>query len=67
MGAQWKHRIRQASGAAKGKVFSKLAKEIVVAAKAGGADPTMNAKLRALVESADSQHPSLDLKQIVTG
>lgn len=52
MGAQWKHRIRQASGAAKGKVFSKLAKEIVVAAKAGGADPSMNAKLRALVESA---------------
>ncbi len=52
MGAQWKHRIRQASGAAKGRVFSKLAKEIVVAAKAGGADPTMNAKLRALVEAA---------------
>jgi YebC/PmpR family DNA-binding regulatory protein len=52
MGAQWKHRIRQASGAAKGRVFSKLAKEIVVAAKAGGADPAMNAKLRALVESA---------------
>lgn len=52
MGAQWKHRIRQVSGAAKGKVFSKLAKEIVVAAKAGGGDPTMNAKLRALVEAA---------------
>src|SRR5690606_22927278 len=31
---------------------SKLAKEIVVAAKAGGADPAMNAKLRALVEAA---------------
>jgi YebC/PmpR family DNA-binding regulatory protein len=52
MGAQWKHRIRQASGAAKGRVFSKLAKEIVVAAKSGGADPAMNAKLRALVEAA---------------
>jgi len=52
MGAQWKHRIRLSSGAAKGKVFSKLAKEIVVAAKAGGPDPTMNAKLRALVEAA---------------
>jgi YebC/PmpR family DNA-binding regulatory protein len=52
MGAQWKHRIRQASGAAKGKVFSKLAKEIVVAAKAGGADPAMNSKLRTLVEAA---------------
>lgn len=52
MGAQWKHRIRQASGAAKGRVFSKLAKEIVIAAKAGGADPTANAKLRALIEAA---------------
>jgi len=52
MGAQWKHRIRQASGAAKGRVFSKLAKEIVACAKAGGADPSGNAKLRALIEAA---------------
>jgi YebC/PmpR family DNA-binding regulatory protein len=52
VGAQWKHRIRQASGAAKGRVFSKLAKEIVACAKAGGADPAANAKLRALVDAA---------------
>ena len=52
MGAQWKHRIRQASGAAKGRVFSKLAKELVACAKAGGADPASNAKLRALIEAA---------------
>jgi YebC/PmpR family DNA-binding regulatory protein len=51
MGAQWKHAIRQASGAAKGKVFSKLAKELIIAAKSG-ADPAMNARLRAAVESA---------------
>jgi YebC/PmpR family DNA-binding regulatory protein len=51
MGAQWKHRIRQASGAAKGKVFSKLAKEIVLAARAG-ADPAMNARLRTAIEAA---------------
>jgi YebC/PmpR family DNA-binding regulatory protein len=51
MGAQWKHAGRQASAAAKGKVFSKLAKEIMIAAR-GGADPAMNARLRALVESA---------------
>src|SRR3954471_10950256 len=51
MGAQWKHAGRQASAAAKGRVFSKLAKEIMVAAKAG-ADPAMNAHLRALVETA---------------
>src|SRR4051812_23752807 len=51
MGAQWKHAGRQASATAKGKVFSKLAKEISIAAR-GGADPNMNARLRALVESA---------------
>ena len=51
MGAQWKHAGRQASATAKGKVFSKLAKEIMIAAR-GGADPSMNARLRALVESA---------------
>lgn len=51
MGAQWKHAGRQASAAAKGRVFSKLAKEIMIAAR-GGADPTLNARLRAAVESA---------------
>jgi YebC/PmpR family DNA-binding regulatory protein len=51
MGAQWKVRGKVASATAKGKVFSKLAKEIAVAAKSG-ADPAMNAKLRALVEAA---------------
>jgi YebC/PmpR family DNA-binding regulatory protein len=51
MGAQWKHAGRQASAAAKGKVFSKLAKEIMIAAR-GGPDPNMNARLRAAVESA---------------
>lgn len=51
MGAQWKHAGRQASAAAKGKIFTKLAKEIIVAARAG-ADPAMNARLRAAVETA---------------
>ncbi len=51
MGAQWKTAGKIASASAKGKVFSKLAKEIAVAAK-GGADPGMNAKLRALIEAA---------------
>jgi YebC/PmpR family DNA-binding regulatory protein len=52
MGAQWKHAGRQASATAKGRVFSKLAKEIAIAARAGGADPGGNAHLRALIESA---------------
>src|SRR3954471_7902008 len=51
MGAQWKHAGRQASATAKGRVFSKLAKEIAIAAKAG-ADLGSNSRLRALVESA---------------
>jgi YebC/PmpR family DNA-binding regulatory protein len=51
MGAQWKHAGRLASAQAKGKVFSRLAKEIVVAAKAG-ADPAMNARLRIAVDAA---------------
>jgi YebC/PmpR family DNA-binding regulatory protein len=54
MGAQWKHAVRQASAAAKGRVFTKLAKEIMVAAKAGP-DPSMNARLRAAVEAAKKQ------------
>jgi YebC/PmpR family DNA-binding regulatory protein len=54
MGAQWKHAVRQASAAAKGKVFTKLAKEIIIAARAG-ADPGMNARLRAAVEAAKKQ------------
>jgi len=54
MGAQWKHSIRQAAGQAKGRAFTKLAKEIMIAAKAG-ADPTMNARLRAAVEAAKKQ------------
>src|ERR1043165_2536176 len=51
MGAQWKHAGRQASATAKGRVFSKLAKEIALAAKAG-ADPAGNARLRAAIEAA---------------
>lgn len=51
MGAQWKTAIKVANGAAKGRIFSKLAKEIMIAAR-GGPDPAMNARLRAAVESA---------------
>ena len=40
MGAQWKQKGREASALKRGQVFGKLAKEIVVAAKAGGVTPT---------------------------
>jgi YebC/PmpR family DNA-binding regulatory protein len=51
MGAQWKQKHREASANAKGRVFTKLAKEIMVAARSG-ADPAMNPRLRMAVEAA---------------
>jgi YebC/PmpR family DNA-binding regulatory protein len=54
MGAQWKTAIKVANSAARGKVFSKLTKEIIMAARSG-ADPAMNARLRAAVETAKKQ------------
>ncbi len=51
MGAQWKHKGRTENAAAKGRIFTKLAKEIIIAAKAG-ADPDMNPRLRLAVDAA---------------
>ena len=54
MGAQWKTKQKVTAAAARGKIFSKLTKDIIMAAK-GGADPGMNARLRAAVEAAKKQ------------
>jgi YebC/PmpR family DNA-binding regulatory protein len=54
MGAQWKQKGREQSADAKGRLFSKLAKEIIVAAK-NGPDPATNARLRMAVEAAKKQ------------
>lgn len=51
MGAQWKAKHKQDAAAAKGRIFTKLAKEIMVAAR-NGADPDMNSKLRVAMEAA---------------
>jgi len=51
MGAQWKQKWRLEAADAKGRVFTKLAKEIMIAARAG-ADIEMNARLRMAVEAA---------------
>jgi len=51
MGAQWKQKGREAAANAKGRVFSKIAKEIIIAARSG-ADPANNAKLRMVLEAA---------------
>jgi len=51
MGAQWKAKGREAAASAQGRIFTKLAKEIMVAAR-NGADPSMNPRLRLAVEQA---------------
>lgn len=51
MGAQWKAKGRAAGADAKGRLFTKLSKEIMIAAR-GGADPATNPRLRMAVEAA---------------
>ena len=51
MGAQWKQKHRETSANAKGRIFTKLSKEIMVAAR-NGADPSMNPRLRMAVDAA---------------
>lgn len=52
MGKSWKNAGKSANAAKKGAIFTKLAREIQVAAKMGGADPSMNARLRMAVDAA---------------
>jgi YebC/PmpR family DNA-binding regulatory protein len=52
MGAQWKQAGREANAQKRGQVVVKLVREIMVAAKQGGADPDLNARLAAAVEKA---------------
>ncbi len=51
MGAQWKAKHKEIAANAKGRIFGKLSKEIMVAARVG-ADPSMNPRLRLVVEQA---------------
>lgn len=51
MGAQWKAKHKDLASNAKGRIFGKLAKEIMIAAR-NGADPNQNARLRLVVEQA---------------
>ncbi len=49
-------RLKGALDAKRGKVFSRLAKEIAVAAKLGGSDPGANIRLRTAILSARTQN-----------
>ena len=57
--ANIKHKKARAD-AKKGKIFSKIAKEIMVAARAGGGDPAANITLRAILDKARSYNMPAD-------
>lgn len=51
MGAQWKAKHKDLAANAKGRLFGKLVKDIVIAAR-HGADPASNARLRLVMDQA---------------
>jgi YebC/PmpR family DNA-binding regulatory protein len=57
--ANTKHRKARAD-AKRGKIFSKLAKELMVAARLGGGDPDANGTLRMLIQKAKSYNMPAD-------
>jgi YebC/PmpR family DNA-binding regulatory protein len=57
--ANIKHK-KAASDAAKGRVFSKIAEEIMVASRLGGGDPSANITLRSLVQKARAANMPMD-------
>lgn len=61
MGRQWLHAKRAVAGLKKGQVTGKLVKEMMVAAKHGGADPNANPRLFAAVEKAKRASVSRDV------
>ncbi len=63
--ANIKHR-KAAADAKRGKVFTKLIKEITVAARQGGADPGMNPRLRLAVDKAyESNMPKDNVERAI--
>lgn len=66
--SKWKNiRIRKGKqDAVRGKLFTKLSREIIVAAKAGGGDPGMNPRLRVAVEKArEASVPADNIKRAI--
>src|SRR2546423_9566938 len=58
MGRQWLHAKREVAGLKKGQVVGKLVKEIMVAAKLGGAETAGNEGLAAVVGKERKAHGS---------
>lgn len=61
MGRQWLHAKRAVASLKKGRANAKLVREIMVAAKIGGAEPDLNARLAAAVEKARRESVSRDV------
>jgi len=63
--ANIKHK-KEKTDAQKAKVFTKIGKEISIAVKEGGADPTSNSKLRDLIQKAKSNNvPNDNIDRII--
>src|SRR5437899_8552964 len=63
--AKVKH-FKGAIDAKRGKIFSKLSKEITIAAKLGGADPDLNPRLRmALLKSRAANMPNDNIERAI--
>ncbi len=61
MGRGWVHGVRIVSAARKGKLFTKIAKEIAVAVRTGGSkDPNSNARLRIALRDAQKASMTKD-------
>jgi YebC/PmpR family DNA-binding regulatory protein len=59
-------RAKGATDAVRGKIFTKLAREIVTAARVGGGDPKGNARLRKAIETARAQQmPNDNIKRAI--
>ena len=63
MGRQWLHAKRVVAGAKKAKTNTKLLRDVALAAKSGGADPSMNPRLFAAVEKAKRESVPKDAIQ----
>jgi YebC/PmpR family DNA-binding regulatory protein len=66
--SKW-HSIKHKKGAAdakRGKIFTRLIKELTVAARASGGDPDMNPRLRTIIAEAKSQNmPAENIKRAI--
>src|SRR5262245_19705474 len=61
MGRQWLHAKRAVASVKKAQATGKIVREIMVAAKMGGADPETNARLAAAVEKARKESVSREV------